>query len=94
MGFAIRFFAVVLLVVGVCASPGLAAAQQVGTLISADPVQDTPAGMQAWRIAYWTRNAAGRKEQVTGMVVAPRARTRLTSSVTASREIRLALKGR
>lgn len=72
MGFAIRFFAVVLLVVGVCASPGLAAAQQVGTLISADPVQDTPAGMQAWRIAYWTRNAAGRKEQVTGMVVAPR----------------------
>lgn len=51
------------------ASP--AGAQRAGQLISADPIVETPGGMQAWRIRYWTSNA-GYKQQVTGMVVAPR----------------------
>ena len=29
-----------------------AAAQQPGTLISAEPMQATPAGVQAWKILY------------------------------------------
>ncbi|WP_052071666.1 alpha/beta fold hydrolase [Sphingopyxis sp. MWB1] len=49
-----------------------ASAQQVGSLVSADPVTDTPPGMQAWRIRYWTSNGAGARQEVTGMVVAPR----------------------
>ena len=52
--------------------PTTAIAQQAGTLIAADPVIDTPAGMQAWRVRYWTTDAAGRPREVTGMVVAPR----------------------
>lgn len=52
--------------------PTTAIAQQAGTLIAADPVIDTPAGMQAWRVKYWTTDAAGRPREVTGMVVAPR----------------------
>ena len=47
-------------------------AQRAGELISADPVLDTPGGMQAWRIAHWTTNARGKFIRVTGMVVAPR----------------------
>lgn len=47
-------------------------AQQAGTLISADPVANAPDGMQAWRVAYWTRDGDGRARQATGMVVAPR----------------------
>lgn len=53
-------------------APTAATAQQAGTLIAADPVVDTPAGMQAWRVKYWTTDAAGRPREVTGMVVAPR----------------------
>ena len=53
-------------------APTAATAQQAGTLIAADPVIDTPAGMQAWRVRYWTTDAAGRPREVTGMVVAPR----------------------
>lgn len=49
-----------------------AMAQRAGQLISADPVVDTPGGMQAWRIRYWTINDNGQPQQVTGMVVAPR----------------------
>ena len=52
--------------------PTAAIAQQAGTLIAADPVIDTPAGMQAWRVKYWTTDAAGRPREVTGMVIAPR----------------------
>lgn len=33
-------------------APTAATAQQAGTLIAADPVVDTPAGMQAWRVRY------------------------------------------
>ena len=53
-------------------APTAATAQQAGTLIAADPVVDTPAGMQAWRVRYWTTDAAGKPRAVTGMVVAPR----------------------
>lgn len=48
-----------------------APAQRAGQLIAADPIVDTPGGMQAWRIRYWTSNA-GYPREVTGMVVAPR----------------------
>lgn len=47
-------------------------AQRAGQLISADPVVDTPGGMQAWRVAYWTANSRGQPVRATGMVVAPR----------------------
>ncbi len=47
-------------------------AQRGGTLVSADPVGETPPGTQAWRIRYWTHDDRGRPQQVTGMVVAPR----------------------
>jgi len=43
-----------------------------GTLISADPVVETPAGMQAWRIRYWTTSDRGSEIEVSGMVIAPR----------------------
>lgn len=49
-----------------------AEAQQAGRLISADPIQDTPAGVQAWRVQYWTTNQYGKPFQVTGIVAAPR----------------------
>ena len=51
------------------------AAQQAGRLISADPVQDTPAGVQAWRVKYWTTNQYGKSFEVTGVVAAPREAT-------------------
>lgn len=47
-------------------------AQQAGQLIAAEPVVETPGGMQAWRMRYWTSDGAGRLREVTGMVVAPR----------------------
>ena len=53
-------------------APTSALAQQAGTLIAAEPVTDTPAGMQAWRVRYWTSDGSGRPREVTGMVVAPR----------------------
>lgn len=49
-----------------------AIAQRGGRLIAADSLAQTPAGMQAWRIRYWTTNDRGQAAQVTGMVVAPR----------------------
>lgn len=49
-----------------------AAAQQAGRLISAEPMVDTPAGMQAWRVQYWTTNQNGALLPVTGIVAAPR----------------------
>ena len=50
-------------------------AQSAGTLISADPVVETPGGMQAWRVSYWTTSESGRLVRATGMVVAPREAT-------------------
>lgn len=52
--------------------PTAAIAAPPGTLISADPVVDTPSGSQAWRIRYWTTSDSGAEIEVTGMVVAPR----------------------
>ena len=49
-----------------------AAAQQAGRLISAEPIVDTPAGVQAWRVRYWTTNQYGQPLAVTGIVAAPR----------------------
>ncbi len=52
--------------------PAAGLAQSAGTLIAADPVADTPAGVQAWRVTYATTDAANRPRRVTGMVIAPR----------------------
>ena len=49
-----------------------ATAQRAGELIAADSVVETPAGMQAWRIQYWTRTDRDQAIRATGMVVAPR----------------------
>lgn len=49
-----------------------ASAQQAGRLISAEPIVDTPAGVQAWRVRYWTTNQYGQPLAVTGIVAAPR----------------------
>ncbi|WP_447762435.1 lipase family protein [Sphingopyxis panaciterrae] len=49
-----------------------AAAQQARYLISADPMTDTPPGVQAWRVQYWTINGSGTRFAVTGIVAAPR----------------------
>lgn len=48
------------------------AAQQAGSLISAEPMVDTPPGVQAWRVQYWTSNQKGERLRVTGLVAAPR----------------------
>ena len=53
-------------------TPVVVAAAPPGTLISADPVVETPGGMQAWKIRYWTTSDRGAEIEVTGMVVAPR----------------------
>ena len=55
-----------------CLSFSAVSAQQAGELVSAEPVVNTPSGMQAWKIAYWTTDGKGRPLTVTGMVVAPR----------------------
>lgn len=52
--------------------PAMLAAQRPGELIAANPVTDTPAGMQAWKVRYWTTDGNSRPVQATGMVVAPR----------------------
>ena len=52
--------------------PVISNAAPPGTLISADPVVETPGGTQAWRVRYWTTSDRGAEIEVTGMVVAPR----------------------
>ena len=59
-----------LVLAALIASP--AAAQGPGQLLAADPVVNAPAGMQAWRVRYLTRDDRGAPRQVAGMVVAPR----------------------
>jgi acetyl esterase/lipase len=49
-------------------------AQRSGTLISAELVTNAPAGIQAWRIRYLTRDDRARPIAVTGMVMAPAGR--------------------
>jgi dienelactone hydrolase len=53
------------------ALPAPAAAQRAGELIAAEPMADTPAGIQAWRIRYWTSGQGGIPLAVTGIVAAP-----------------------
>lgn len=65
-----RCFIALSLVLAAFAPP--LAAQRAGTMISAEPVVETPGGMQAWRVSYWTRNEENRPIRATGMVVAPR----------------------
>jgi len=61
-----------LLILGWFISTIAANAQPAGSLIAAEPVQVTPAGMQAWSVRYLTTDGQGRSREVTGMVVAPR----------------------
>ncbi len=61
-----------LAIMAISALPIGAQAQRAGTLIAADPVVNTPAGTQAWRVSYWSSDAKGRPLQLTGMVIAPR----------------------
>lgn len=65
------FIALVLFCLAGLTAP-VALAQRAGTLISADPIVDTPPGMRAWRIEYRTTGQDGEALRVTGMVVAPR----------------------
>lgn len=51
------------------------AAAQGGNLVAAEPVAETPAGMQAWKIRYLSRDDRGAQREVTGVVVAPREAT-------------------
>lgn len=54
--------------------PGTASAQRAprpGTLVSAEPVSNAPAGMRAWRVNYWTTSDRNQPIRVTGMVIAP-----------------------
>lgn len=60
------------LFVGLSAIASPVTAQQPGTLASAEPMREAPAGMQAWQVRYWTMNQDGQRQEVTGMVVAPR----------------------
>lgn len=64
-----RLFAAVLTLLAIAATP--AWAQPSRYLISAQPMQDAPSGIQAWRIQYWTNNANGQRLAVTGIVAAP-----------------------
>lgn len=67
-----RWMVAALIAVPSALLPSQAPAQRAGQLIAADPVVDTPGGMQAWRVRYWTTGDSGRPQEVTGMVVAPR----------------------
>ncbi|WP_447728720.1 lipase family protein [Sphingomonas koreensis] len=55
--------------------PATASAQRAGTLVSAEPVSDAPAGMRAWRIRYYTMSDRNQPVEVSGMVIAPAAPT-------------------
>src|SRR3546814_11004425 len=59
------FFAVFV----VFAGPVLA--QPPRYLISAQPMSDTPPGVQAWRVQYWTTTGNRQRFAVTGIVSAP-----------------------
>lgn len=65
-----HLLAVLCILVSLVASPAMA--QQAGSLIAAEPITDTPPGVQAWRVEYWTTNGSGARFRVTGIVAAPR----------------------
>lgn len=66
-------FAVIWMLAALLAAPAQAQAQaqQAGTLISANPIPNAPAGMRAWKITYRTTSQEGRSLQATGVVAAP-----------------------
>ncbi|WP_114228450.1 MULTISPECIES: alpha/beta fold hydrolase [Sphingomonas] len=64
-----RFRVAVALATIAAASPALA---QAGKLIAAEPMAETPAGVQAWKIRYLTTDTRGRPREATGIVMAPR----------------------
>ncbi|NIJ36677.1 acetyl esterase/lipase [Sphingopyxis panaciterrae] len=63
------FAAILLAILSMLALP--VAAQPSHYLISAQPMTDTPSGVQAWRMQYWTTNGSGQRFAVTGIVAAP-----------------------
>ena len=60
------------LAISLMSMPAPLAAQRAAQLISAEPIVDTPSGMQAWRITYWTATAKSAPIRATGIVAAPR----------------------
>ena len=71
-GFCMRCTMAAIAAVSLLSHSTPALAQRAGQLISAEPVVDTPGGMQAWRITYWTTTGKSAPIRATGMVVAPR----------------------
>ncbi|WP_066808045.1 lipase family protein [Sphingomonas asaccharolytica] len=65
----------ILLAATLAVFPRAAVAQRAGTLIAAQPVDDAPANVRAWRIEYWTSGDRNQPIRVTGMVIAPRGRS-------------------
>lgn len=65
----------ILLAATLAVLPRAAVAQRAGTLIAAQPVDDAPANVRAWRIEYWTSGDRNQPIRVTGMVIAPRDRS-------------------
>lgn len=65
----------ILLAATLAVLPRSAIAQRAGTLIAAQPVDDAPANMRAWRIEYWASGDRNQPIRVTGMVIAPRERS-------------------
>jgi alpha-beta hydrolase superfamily lysophospholipase len=65
----------ILLAATLAVLPGAAVAQRAGTLIAAQPVEDAPSNVRAWRIEYWTSGDRNQPIRVTGMVIAPRDRS-------------------
>ena len=55
-------------------TPQTSFAQRAGALIAAVPVDGAPAGMRAWRVQYWSSDN-GKPIRITGMVIAPDARS-------------------
>lgn len=72
-----RFLSIltILLAAALAVLPRAAVAQRAGTLINAQPVDDAPANVRAWRIEYWTSGDRDQPIRVTGMVIAPRDRS-------------------
>lgn len=58
--------------VGLAVVAAAPAAAQRSNLVAAEPVTETPAGMQAWKIRYLSRDDRGVQQTLTGMVIAPR----------------------
>jgi acetyl esterase/lipase len=69
--FLIKPIALLAMALALPAPPALA--QKMGSLITAQAVDQVPAEMRAWRVRYWTSDN-GKPIAVTGMVIAPNAR--------------------